>query len=102
MHGAPRSKEYDDVYFSADDGLAETQHVFLDGNNLPGAWAGKERFVICETGFGTGLNFLAVWKLFEDTAPPEQSLDFISFEKFPLTAQEIEEYLSPWAESFGG
>ena len=94
MKGAPRSKIFDDVYFSAEDGLAETRHVFLAGNNLPDAWEGRERFPIAETGFGTGLNFLAAWKLFAETATPGQSLEFISFEKYPLSAAEISDALT--------
>ncbi len=98
MKGAPRSKIFDDVYFSAEDGLEETRHVFLAGNNLPEAWAGRGRFTIAETGFGTGLNFLAVWKLFAETAIPGQSLEFISFEKYPLSAAEMKQALSIWDE----
>ena len=100
MNVAPRSKEFDDVYFSAVDGLAETRHVFLAGNGLPGAWAARDRFVIAETGFGTGLNFLAVWKLFEETAQAGQSLEFISFEKYPLTKYEIRGALAAWQDEF--
>jgi tRNA 5-methylaminomethyl-2-thiouridine biosynthesis bifunctional protein len=101
MLGAPRSKEFDDVYFSAENGLAETRHTFLAGNGLPERWVGRPEFVIGETGFGTGLNFLAVWKLFEETAAPDQSLHFISFEKFPLRAAQIGEYLQVWRDEFG-
>lgn len=105
MKGAPRSDQFDDIYFSAEDGLAETKHVFLDGNGLPEAWEtkgqDKKAFTICETGFGTGLNFLSAWKLFEETANPDQTLDFISFEKYPLTPEAIRAALSPWAEFFG-
>lgn len=101
MTGSPRSKEFDDVYFSAADGLAETQHVFFEGNRLPGRWAGRDSFTICETGFGTGLNFLATWKLFSDTKQPGQKLHFISFEKFPLSREEIKEYLEPWRGELG-
>lgn len=93
-----RSERFDDVYFSAEDGLAETRHVFIEGNNLPGAWAGRERFVIAETGFGTGLNFLTAWKLFKETAGPGQRLDFISFEQFPLGPEEIREALEVWGD----
>jgi tRNA 5-methylaminomethyl-2-thiouridine biosynthesis bifunctional protein len=100
--GAPKSKEFDDVYFSADDGLAESEYVFLDGNRLPRKWQEEERFVICETGFGTGLNFLAAWKRFEETTQAHQQLDFISFEKHPLDAEEIALHLQPWREIFGG
>lgn len=101
MHGAPRSKEFDDVYFSAENGLAETMHVFIAGNNLPRAWEGRDEFTICETGFGTGLNFLAAWTLFEETAAPGQRLHFISFEKYPLDAEKIAEWLGPWENEFG-
>ena len=100
MFGAPRSKEFDDVYFSADDGLAESEYVFLDGNHLPREWQGKPRYTICETGFGTGLNFLAAWKRFDETSEAGQALDFISFEKFPLDAEEINLHLQPWADVF--
>ncbi len=100
MKGAPRSKEFDDVYFSAADGLAETRFVFLEKNNLPEAFSGQERFTIFETGFGTGLNFLAAWTLFQEHREGEQSLHFISVEKYPLSGQEIEKYLQPFADEF--
>lgn len=98
--GAPRSKEFDDVYFSAQDGLEETRHVFLASNHLPERFNAADRFVIGETGFGTGLNFLAVWKLFEQHKHDDQKLHFISFEKFPLSAAQIDEYLQPWRHEF--
>jgi tRNA 5-methylaminomethyl-2-thiouridine biosynthesis bifunctional protein len=102
--GAPRSKEFDDVYFSAVDGLAETRHVFLNGNDLPARFSeGGACFTICETGFGTGLNFLASWaewlESIENVAnnlKAAQSLRFISYEKFPLKRDEIEAYLAPF------
>src|SRR5688572_23483491 len=98
MQKTPRSKEFDDVYFSESGGLAETRHVFLDGNGLPGRWKGLPQFTIFETGFGTGLNFLAVWKLFRETRDAGGHLDFISVEKFPLAAAQIKDYLSPWSD----
>jgi tRNA 5-methylaminomethyl-2-thiouridine biosynthesis bifunctional protein len=98
MTQPPRSVQFDDVYFSADGGPEETCHVFLDGNNLPQAWQDRERFTIGETGFGTGLNFLLAWELFERTAPKDAFLDFVSVEKFPLSVEEIRQGLSPWAD----
>lgn len=74
--------------------------MFLRGNNLPAAWEGRSDFVIAETGFGTGLNFLAVWKLFLEHSQPHQKLHFISFEKYPLDAEEIALPLQPWAKEF--
>ncbi len=100
MMNVPRSQQFDDVYFSVQDGLAETRHVFLGGNGLPEFWQGRESFTICETGFGTGLNFLALLKLWRDTAREERpkELRYISFEKYPLTPDEIRRYLSHWVE----
>jgi tRNA 5-methylaminomethyl-2-thiouridine biosynthesis bifunctional protein len=98
MQNTPRSKEFDDVYFSESGGLAETRHVFLEANGLPARWKGRPQFTIFETGFGTGLNFLAAWKLFRETRDAGAHLDFISVEKFPLDAGQIGEYLSGWGE----
>ena len=94
--GTPVSREFDDVYFSNQNGLEETQYVFLGGNNLPARFATHSRalFVAAETGFGTGLNFLTLWHAFDrfHQAQPQatlQRLHFISMEKFPLTQQDL-------------
>ncbi len=97
MDETPRSAMFDDVYFSRRDGAAETEHVYLNGNNLPAAWQGRDRFTIGETGFGTGLNFLLAWELFEKTADAGAFLDFVSVEKYPLSVEEIRKALNPWA-----
>lgn len=101
MRFVPRSEQFDDVYFSAADGLAETQHVFIDGNNLPERWAAKcnDVFTICETGFGTGLNFLAALKIWQENKL--KRLEFISFEKYPLSADLIDKSLSHWRGYIG-
>ena len=85
-----RADDFDDLYFSADDGLGEARHVFLQGNDLAGRLAAASQFTIAETGFGTGLNFLAVMALLDDIPvcldqPPCQ-IDYISFESRPLPA----------------
>jgi tRNA 5-methylaminomethyl-2-thiouridine biosynthesis bifunctional protein len=96
-----KSAKFDDVYFSADGGMDETHHVFVNGNDLPAAWAGTNEFVIAETGFGTGLNFLCAWKLFDETANDAQRLHFISVEKYPLSSDEIMDALSMWDDDLG-
>lgn len=96
-----KSSEFDDIYFSAEDGFAETMHVFIGGNGLPLAWADAPVFTICETGFGTGLNMLAAWKLFCDTAKPHQRLHLVSIEKYPLSVTEIRAALLPWRDQLG-
>lgn len=82
----PVSTRFDDPYFSLDNGLAETAHVFLDGNDLPARY--QDGFHIAELGFGTGLNLLAALKSWRE-AGATGVLHFTSFEAFPLAAEEM-------------
>ncbi len=100
-NGQPFSDRYGDVYFSSDSGLEESRHVFLRGNDLAERFAAlspSESLCIGETGFGTGLNFLCVWQLFEQVAPAGASLDFFSVESFPLNDDELRTALVLWPE----
>ncbi|OTA20438.1 bifunctional tRNA -methyltransferase MnmD/FAD-dependent cmnm s U34 oxidoreductase MnmC [Xenorhabdus beddingii] len=103
--GTPISEQFDDVYFSNQDGLEETLYVFLKGNNFP------ERFnthvrpdcVIAETGFGTGLNFLTLWRSFslfrqENPETTLKRLHYISFEKYPLKPADLKTAHQRWPE----
>lgn len=68
----PESSRFGDVYFSRDNGLEETRYVFLAHNRLPERFRSVPaggRFVVAETGFGTGLNFLATWQAWRERAP---------------------------------
>lgn len=96
--GQPRSRLFGDVYFSAEDGLAETRAVFLQGCGLPDAWAGRRRFVVGELGFGTGLNIVALLDLWRRHRPPGCQLHIASIEAHPITAQEAARALSRWPE----
>jgi tRNA 5-methylaminomethyl-2-thiouridine biosynthesis bifunctional protein len=93
----PRSTHFEDVYYSRASGLEETRHVFLQANGLPQRWREHDdrRFVIMETGFGTGLNFLSTWKLWREQGKPAV-LHYISIEKFPLRAAQLQRALAPW------
>nr|WP_321359882.1 FAD-dependent 5-carboxymethylaminomethyl-2-thiouridine(34) oxidoreductase MnmC [uncultured Hyphomonas sp.] len=97
--GTPVARAAGDVYFTAGDGLAETRAVFLTGCGLPEGWRGRESFTIGETGFGTGLNFLAAWDLWRQTRPsPTAFLHFVSYEGFPLAREDAARALSGWPE----
>jgi tRNA 5-methylaminomethyl-2-thiouridine biosynthesis bifunctional protein len=96
--GQPRSRRYDDVYFSAEDGLAEARAVFLRGCGLPEAWAGRRRFVVGELGFGTGLNVLALIDLWSRSRPPGATLHIFSVEAHPITAEDARRALGRWPE----
>ena len=56
----PVSDKFDDVYFSNQDGLAETHYVFLEGNQLWERWVNYQEahFVIAETGVWHRIKFL--------------------------------------------
>ncbi|AQR61052.1 FAD-dependent cmnm(5)s(2)U34 oxidoreductase [Brevundimonas sp. LM2] len=94
----PRSGRFDDVYFSAEDGLAETRAVFLDGCDLPRAWRDRRHFTIAELGFGTGLNIAAALELWQRTRSPGAHLSLFSVEGFPLRADEARRALARWPE----
>jgi tRNA 5-methylaminomethyl-2-thiouridine biosynthesis bifunctional protein len=88
--GRVSSAQFGDIYFSRAGGEAETRHVFLQGNHLPARFAGRRNFTIGELGFGTGLNFLTVWKEFLATTDATQHLHYISVEKYPLTRAQFD------------
>lgn len=98
----PVSRQFGDVYFSKDNGLLETRHVFLNGNDLPTRLAELkpfEYFCVGETGFGTGLNILALWQLWQQVRPDNQShLHAVSVEKFPLSKADLIRALNVWPE----
>lgn len=97
--GQPISTRFDDVYFSQSNGLKETQYVFLEANKLAERWGcSSKAFTIAETGFGTGLNFLATWDLWQKTQPAATQLHFLSVEKYPLRRQDLIRALALWPE----
>ena len=89
--GVPVSRQFDDPYFSMQDGLAETNHVFLAGNDVPNRF--RDGFRIAELGFGTGLNALAAWQSWLQAKIPGQ-LRFTSFEAFPMSPEDMAQALA--------
>ncbi|GGE49635.1 tRNA (5-methylaminomethyl-2-thiouridine)(34)-methyltransferase MnmD [Actibacterium pelagium] len=92
----PVSTQFDDPYFSLENGLEETRHVFLSGNDLPARFA--PGFHVAELGFGTGLNMLAALIAWRD-AGIDGPLRFTSFEAFPMSAPEIDRALQAFPEA---
>ncbi|EQA63655.1 bifunctional tRNA (5-methylaminomethyl-2-thiouridine)(34)-methyltransferase MnmD/FAD-dependent 5-carboxymethylaminomethyl-2-thiouridine(34) oxidoreductase MnmC [Leptospira alexanderi] len=96
----PVSDRFDDIYFSPENGLEETKHVFIGGNDLPNRWRNsniQNSFCILELGFGTGLNFFTTWKEYLEHKNRFR-LHFISVEKFPLSREEISKAISAFSE----
>jgi tRNA U34 5-methylaminomethyl-2-thiouridine-forming methyltransferase MnmC len=94
----PYSTVFGDHFYSRADGRAECNHVFLTGNDLPLRWNQPGEFTIAELGFGTGLNFLETWWQWQACKAPGSHLTFVSFEGFPMRADEMERALSAWPE----
>ena len=102
--GTPVSTQFEDVYFHKANGLEETEYVFLHHNQLTERWSDlkkqsdKQHFTIAETGFGTGLNFLCAWDLWQKNSKPEHTLHFLSVEKFPLEKASLKTALEQWPQ----
>lgn len=99
--GMPVADDFEDIYYSNDNGAEESRYVFLQHNDLPRRFQGvsaERPFVIAETGFGTGLNFLLATAAFLATAPASARLHVISFERFPLQAEDLRKALANWPQ----
>lgn len=113
-NGAPYSNRFDDIYFSRQGGLEETEHVFIAANALTSRWQtldaalsqqSAERqsdiphtFTVAELGFGTGLNFLCCWRAWQQMAPSRLRLHYIACEKYPMQISALRQALSSWPE----
>ena len=86
----PRAPDFGDLYHPRAGALAQARHVFLGGNGLPGRWQGRERFVVLETGFGLGHNFLATWDAWRQDPRRCERLVFVSVEKHPPQAGDLQ------------
>lgn len=83
METRPYSAQFEEHYWSSAGGVAEKTYVYLQGNHLKERFFRAADFTVAELGFGTGLNFLLTWKLWEETAPPAAKLSYVAYEKYP-------------------
>ncbi len=88
------SAVYGDVYHSPSGALGQAEHVFLRGNGLPARWRGRGSFTVCETGFGLGLNFLALWKAWRDDPQRPAALHVVSLEAHPFARDDLSALLA--------
>ncbi len=91
------SPAYGDVYHSPSGALGQAEHVFLRGNGLPGRWRGRGAFTVCETGFGLGLNFLALWRAWRDDPERSAALHMVSMEGHPFAREDLAALLERYA-----
>lgn len=97
--GVPVSTAFDDPYFSRENGLAETRHVFLNGNDLQNRFAEAGTFHVAELGFGTGLNLVAALQLWRVCGAG--TLVYTAFEQHPLPCQQMVRAIEGWPELSG-
>lgn len=97
-NGAPYNLDFDDIYFSPEQGIAESKYVFIGGNRLLPRWQAIQaenklaNFAICELGFGSGLNFLLTAQAWREHCP-ESRLDYFGVEKHPLSKPDLQQAL---------
>ncbi len=87
--GVPFAPAFGDVYHARAGAFEQAREVFLAGNGLPARWQGRERFVVLETGFGLGNNFLATWAAWRADPARSGRLEFLSVEKHPLRPSDL-------------
>lgn len=99
----PFSLQFNDIYHASESAIEQSRYVFIDGNNLISRWQelpqnNPDIFNIAETGFGTGLNFLLTWQLWEKYSPEHACLHYFSCEKHPLKRDDLIRCLNNWPE----
>lgn len=99
--GTPYSETFDDYYFSSENGMEETDYVFLQHNELQQRWSSWQDtpgsvFTIAETGFGAGLNFLCAWQLWHQQNFNHSRLHFVSVDKSPLQQSDLKKAYTKW------
>ncbi|MFN8771316.1 MAG: bifunctional tRNA (5-methylaminomethyl-2-thiouridine)(34)-methyltransferase MnmD/FAD-dependent 5-carboxymethylaminomethyl-2-thiouridine(34) oxidoreductase MnmC [Neisseriaceae bacterium] len=100
-NNTPFSIEFDDIYFSTISGIEETKYVFIQHNDLINRFKSTHEndiFVIAETGFGFGLNFLVTCKLWQEYANKFAKLFFISFENHPIAPEDLKKVYNNFEE----
>jgi len=100
INNNPYSIDFNDIYFYENDGLKETEHVFINHNQLSERF-GKLRqktFTIIETGFGTGLNFFCVALRWLALAPVNANLRYVSIERYPLDPDDISRIMQSYPQ----
>ena len=92
--GNPYSEDYQDIYYSKVDALAESSYIFLAGNKLTERWQrlSDKNFIIGECGFGGGLNLLNTCRLWCENfknRQPDSTLYYIACDLHPFTKDDL-------------
>ena len=95
----PRSSEFDDDYYSPEDGLAESTYVFIEGgdviNRMQALKAG-ETLTIGELGLGTALTLALILQAWSEHGSAGARCHVITIEKHPLSTSQLREASARW------
>ncbi len=95
----PRSIEFDDDYYSPEDGLAESTYVFIEGgdviNRMQALKAG-ETLTIGELGLGTALTLALILQAWSEHGSAGARCHVITIEKHPLSRSQLREASARW------
>jgi tRNA 5-methylaminomethyl-2-thiouridine biosynthesis bifunctional protein len=98
----PRSPHFDDIYRCTTDGLSQAREVFMAGCGLPPPIEQAHlpaEITVLETGFGLGLNFLALWQAWRHNPGLQHCrLRFASIEAYPVGAGDLVQSVRAWPE----
>ena len=86
--GIPVNRQYDDIYFSRHDAIAESTYVYLEQNRLPQRFDQARDFTLVECGFGAGLNFLLTSRLWLESQATGR-LYYFAVEKHPWREDDL-------------
>jgi tRNA 5-methylaminomethyl-2-thiouridine biosynthesis bifunctional protein len=87
--GVPHAPDFGDVYHARAGAMAQSRHVFLQGNGLPGRWQRQARFTVLETGFGLGNNFLATWDAWRTDPQRCARLHYVAIDLHPPRLDDL-------------
>ena len=79
------------------DAWAKAHRLFLSGTELPARWAGKPRFVVLDTEFGLGINFLVTWAAWRTDPQRAGQLWYIAIAPQPLRRDDLAQRLAACA-----
>ena len=100
----PVSDAFNDIYYSPEDGIRESEHVFIEGSQLverivslsPG-----ETLTLVELGIGTGLNCLLTAQAWLQHRPLGARLRYIAIDAFPMRQPMLEALNTRWTSLSG-
>ncbi len=101
LGATPRSTTFNDIYFSPQDGVAESTYVFIEGAQTETRireLSNNQVLTLAETGFGSGLNFLLTLMLWLQYRPSGSRLHYIGIDAYPLRRADLSRALEVFPE----